>query len=227
LYQLVAARRARVLRDQPTGEHPQALRRHLIAVTQRLLAAHGLTGLTTRGIAREAQVSDGVLYNHFADKDDLVVAAIVARMTELTGRATSACPRPGQQDLHAGLAKLVDLCLEVESGTLPLIGGLISRPDLVTEVIDRMHTAEGSPQRLWVAIIEYLTGEQQAGTISPDVAAETVTETIFGVTHLHVLTRMLVHGVEETQPITTAGWDRTRLIAFLHRACAPDLPAAP
>jgi AcrR family transcriptional regulator len=92
LYRSVA-RRARVLRDQQAGEHPQALRRHLIEVTQRLLAAHGLTGLTTRVIAREAQVSDGVLYNHFTDKDELVVAALGERITGSVARYLDACPR--------------------------------------------------------------------------------------------------------------------------------------
>ena len=62
------------MRDE--SDSPGALRRHLIDVTQRLLAAHGSAGLTTREIAREAQVADGLLYNHFAGKGDLVVTAV-------------------------------------------------------------------------------------------------------------------------------------------------------
>jgi len=79
----MSPRRATVLSEDNTS--PGALRRHLIAVTQHLLTAHGLTGLTTRQIAREAQVADGVLYNHFANKDDLVLTALGERATELVG----------------------------------------------------------------------------------------------------------------------------------------------
>ena len=103
----MAARRARVLRDQDGGDRPQALRHHLIAVTQRLLAAHGLGGLTTRGIAREAEVSDGVLYNHFAGKDELVVTALAEKLEELGAQFHRDCPRAGAQDLRTGLTVLV------------------------------------------------------------------------------------------------------------------------
>jgi AcrR family transcriptional regulator len=220
----MAARRARVLRDQQTGEHPQALRRHLIGVTQRLLAAHGLTGLTTRSIAREAQVSDGVLYNHFADKDDLVVAALAERVAELAARAVAACPRPGEQDLRTGLTTLVAICLDFQSAALPLIGGLITRPDLVRRLMERMHTGDGAPRRLWHAMSEYVAGEQELGTLSRDVDAETVGEVLFGTTHMHVLARQFAGVVDPAVPVTMPPRDRDRLITFLLRACAPGGP---
>lgn len=241
----MAARRARVLRDQQDGGHPQALRRHLIGVTQRLLAAHGLAGLTTRGIAREAQVSDGVLYNHFSGKDDLVVAAMAERMAELSSRLSLTCPRPGAQDLRTGLTTLARLCWDFQTEALPLIGGLITRPELVHEVFIRFHAGAAPPQLLWQQACDYVAGEQELGTASPDVEPQTVAEIIFSTSQFHVLAELMAGHQETVPPIGPPTVSPTvsptgpptvpltgrpsgpepqieRLVTFLLRACAAD-----
>jgi AcrR family transcriptional regulator len=219
----MAARRARVLRDQQEGGHAQALRRHLIGVTQRLLAAHGLTGLTTRSIAREAEVSDGVLYNHFADKDDLVVTALAERLAELTSRLRRACPRAGAQDLRTGLTTLVQLSHEFQAEALPLIGGLITHPELVRELLVRFHTGDAAPQLLWQEACDYLAGEQELGTASLAVEPQLIAEIIFSTSHFRVLAELLAGhqgtawaGDQLPEPQTE------RLVTFLLRACAVD-----
>jgi len=213
----VAARRARDLRDQQAGEHPQALRRHLIAVTQQLLAAHGLTGLTTRGIAREAQVSDGVLYNHFADKDELIVAALAEQVGDLTARFLADCPTPGAQDLRTGLTALVRLSRQFQAESLPLLSGLLSRPDLMHAVLDRVHTGDRAAQLLWVRIQEYLAGEQELGTVAAHVDPHVVTHVIFGTGHLQVLADVVAPGLTEVP----TGDPLDGVVDFLVRACEP------
>lgn len=215
------ARRARVLHDQQAGQHPQALRRHLIEVTQRLLAAHGLTGLTTRGIAREAQVSDGVLYNHFSDKDELVVAALAERITDQVRRYLDDCPRPGEQDLRSGLAQLARLSQAFQAEALPLIGALLSRPELIHRLLVQLHAGEPDPQLLWGRIITYLEGEQELGTVAPDIDPLIVAQILFGVEHLSVLFTVLGGGAAAAGPPPGATPDQDRLVAFLVRACAP------
>jgi AcrR family transcriptional regulator len=221
----MTARRARVLRDQQGGDHPQALRHHLIGVTQRLLALHGLTGLTTRGIAREAQVSDGVLYNHFAHKDELVVTALAERMAELSSQFSLACPRPGEQDLHTGLNALMQLCWDFQTQTFPLIGVLLSRPDLLHELLARVHVGDSAPQLLWQEVCDYLAGEQQRGTLSPDVDPHTVAEIVFSACQLHVLANLLSgrHGTMPP-PGQPSKPPVERLVTFLLRACTPATP---
>jgi AcrR family transcriptional regulator len=218
----VAARRARILRGQQAGDHPQALRRHLIAVTQRLLVAHGLTGLTTRAIAREAQVSDGVLYNHFADKDDLVVAALADQVARLSTEVHARCPVAGAQDLRAGLTQLVQLCQDFLGQALPVIGSLASRPELLPALLDRIHTAEAPPQLLWGEICVFVQAEQALGTADPDVDPHTVAEVIFGACQLRALAELFIRHSEFVPPVPAAerATDLDRLVTFLLRACA-------
>jgi AcrR family transcriptional regulator len=51
-------------------------RRELLAATWQVIARSGIIGATTREIAREAGVSTGVLAHYFADKEDILAAAL-------------------------------------------------------------------------------------------------------------------------------------------------------
>src|SRR5665647_3544102 len=125
----MSPRRARVLRDE--SDSPGALRRHLIVVTQRLLAAHGSAGLTTREIAREAQVADGLLYNHFAGKSDLVVTALGEQAAGLVQEFLAARPEPGTATLEENLTALARAALEFNARIVPLVTGLFGQADLL------------------------------------------------------------------------------------------------
>jgi AcrR family transcriptional regulator len=54
----------------------QLRRQELLAATWRVIARTGIVGVTTREIAREAGVSTGVLAHYFADKEELLAAAL-------------------------------------------------------------------------------------------------------------------------------------------------------
>jgi AcrR family transcriptional regulator len=51
-------------------------REELLAATWRVIARTGIIGVTTREIAREAGFSTGVLAHYFADKEELLAAAL-------------------------------------------------------------------------------------------------------------------------------------------------------
>ena len=223
------ARRARALRDQQGSDQPQALRRHLVQVTQRLLAAHGLGHLTTRSIAREAEVSDGVLYNYFADKDALVVAALAEQIGDISARFQAALPQAGRQDLHSGLTLLGRQCMAFQAEALPLFAGLVTRPDLVHLLIEQVHSGEQAAQLIWSRIVDYLDAERELGTIAADVDPHTVTHILFGAGQLQVLSGLMSghlgaveaaqHAAHHAAPIDEASMDH--VIDFLVRACTP------
>ncbi len=61
-------------------------RRSLIEATWRVIAREGIANATTRGIAREAGCSSGVLAHYFADKADLMASAMLAAHAEVHAR---------------------------------------------------------------------------------------------------------------------------------------------
>ena len=58
-------------------------RRSLIEATWRVIAREGIASATTRGIAREAGCSSGVLAHYFADKAELMASAMLAGHAEV------------------------------------------------------------------------------------------------------------------------------------------------
>jgi AcrR family transcriptional regulator len=61
-------------------------RRHLLAVAKQLFAAQGIEATSMHEIARAAEVGQGTLYRHFADKGELCHALIVADLAAFEER---------------------------------------------------------------------------------------------------------------------------------------------
>ena len=183
----MSPRRAKVLGGETS---PGALRRHLIAVTQRMLTLHGVTSLTTRQIAREAQVADGVLYNHFAGKDDLVLTALAERSKELGAEFLASVPEPGASTLEVNVAALAQATLALHAGTTPLVTGLVGQPRLLHDFITATHSDQGA-QTSFAALVEYLAAEQHLGRASSDVDPVAIAELLFGVCQLRALVHLM------------------------------------
>jgi AcrR family transcriptional regulator len=211
----MSPRRAKVLSEEPS---PGALRRHLIAVTQRLLAAHGGTTLTTRQIAREAEVSDGVLYNHFHDKAELVLTALTAQVAENADAFLAAVPEPGSATVEANLRALADAALTFQASMLPLATGLFGQARLFHDLVTALHVDPG-PMQPFVSTVEYLRAEQALGRVSADADPAAAVELLFGACQL----RAFVGHLQPPGAILPMGeaQDLTTVAATLVRALRP------
>jgi len=84
----------------------------IVRATIRCLARDGYSGLTMRKVAREAEVSQGILHYYFADKRAILVAALEAVAADLDRRVVAAQDR-GPKDARARLLALVEACLRL------------------------------------------------------------------------------------------------------------------
>ena len=84
------------------------IRTALLDAAEGLLAQHRPGAVTSRDLARHAGVSAGVLYNHFADKHDLLLTALVRRFGLLLD-AYLAIPMEAGPGSTAEALGLVDL----------------------------------------------------------------------------------------------------------------------
>jgi AcrR family transcriptional regulator len=120
------------------GGEGQNLREYLIATAARLIDERGSAGLSVRDIAREAQVADGVLYNYFEDKEDLLAHALLAHV----GTVMNAAPRlppAGTGTVAENLQLFIDSGLATLTRVVPAFAGLISQPN----VLKRFHAMVG------------------------------------------------------------------------------------
>ncbi|MBK8979945.1 MAG: TetR/AcrR family transcriptional regulator [Planctomycetes bacterium] len=79
----------------------------LLGIARRMLLERGYLGLTMDRIAAETEYSKGTIYQHFANKEDLLVALMVqscGRRVELFDRAATFRGRPRERMTAIGVA---------------------------------------------------------------------------------------------------------------------------
>jgi AcrR family transcriptional regulator len=134
------------------------VREHLIATAARMLGERRGAALSVRDIARAAGVADGVLYNYFEDRDDLLAQGLLvhvgAAMHEAPGVAG-----PGTGTVVDNLTAFIDGGLAVLGRVLPAFAGLLARP----EVLRRFHAMVGGDRAFSGADGEPGAGEPAEG----------------------------------------------------------------
>jgi AcrR family transcriptional regulator len=92
----------------------EATRTHLVDVATRLFAERGYAGVGTEEIVRQAGVTRGALYHHFADKRELFRAVHEAVERDVVRRiADGVAGLTDPWDLMiAGMRTYLDLCIE-------------------------------------------------------------------------------------------------------------------
>jgi AcrR family transcriptional regulator len=195
------------------GDDTQNLRQYLIATAARLIGERGTGALTVRDIAREAQVADGVLYNYFEDKEDLLANALLAHVAEVMGSAPPLLPEPGTGAVADNLRRFIEGGLEVLTRVTPAFAGLVTQPKVLvrfhamvggdaafgTEAPDR---PAGVPQAVGPAEEEhgrglpdmlgaYLRAEQRLGRIAAGADIDAAVILVVGAIHGQVLPRVI------------------------------------
>ncbi|MVU83190.1 TetR family transcriptional regulator [Nocardia sp. ET3-3] len=177
----MSPRKAAALRGSDDG-----LRDHLVATAQRLLAEQGAAGLTVRAIARAAGVADGVLYNHFSDKDELLAAAVGAHVAAAHADLGT-LPAPGTATVRQNLAVYLRAGLTLHRAVLPVFAGLLATPAVLTRFAESR--ARDDDWRELLAA--YLRAERDLGRLAPAADTAAATAVLVGICHDVVLTAML------------------------------------
>jgi AcrR family transcriptional regulator len=180
----MAPRRAAALRE--VGD--QSLRDHLIASAERLIARRGTVGLTVREMAREARVADGVLYNHFTDKEELLALAVHAHVRAVDQRLGPP-PRPGSGTVEANLTAYLDRSLALHAAVLPAFAGLLGQPGVLARVTTLFSPAAGGGD-LGDELAAYLRAEQRLGRLAGDANVDAAATMLNGACHELVLPQL-------------------------------------
>jgi AcrR family transcriptional regulator len=241
----MSPRKPAVLRD---GDGP-GLREYLIATAARLIAERGTAGLAVRDIAREAQVADGVLYNYFEDKEDLLTHALLAHVGAVMNAGTRT-PVPGTGTVAGNLRQFIEAGFDVLSRIAPAFAGLLSQP----KVISRFHAMVGGDTAFVAAdsaadapaepvpapkpgepepggrglpalLTGYLFAEQRLGRVDPAADVGAAVALIIGTIHGEILPRVMF-APPGTQ-IAVAPGLADRVARTIMRGIAPGAPGPP
>lgn len=169
-----------------------ALREHLIATAERLLGERQIGDITTRDIAREAEVSDGVLYNYFASKNDLLVTALIRRFARGVSQFLEDLPEPGHGTIEESLTILTRAMFELHAEAIPTVAGLITEPPLLHQFLTEIHQPPFGAQMYPGHVAAYLRDEQRLGRLS-GVNVEAATTLLMGSTFMLALSGVIRH----------------------------------
>ena len=202
-------------------------RARLLKAATQVFATAGVTGATTREIARVAGVNEVTLFRHFQSKEQLLTA-VIQQVTALQAEAL-AHQDEWTQDLYIDLmhyARLFNHTLEeYEALIRTFIGEAKRHPDAARRIL---HEAG---QSLRDKLTAYLRCGQKNGTVLPEVELRPAVD---------MFTGMLLSGMlRRTATPTTVGYSRDCYIescvnlfvrgistAPTHCVHAPDSPSA-
>ncbi|MEU3270323.1 TetR/AcrR family transcriptional regulator [Saccharomonospora sp. NPDC006951] len=161
-----------------------SLRDHLVTTAERMLARGGTASLTVRAIAREAGVADGVLYNHFADKEELIASALRAHVRAVEA-GLGELPEPGSGTVERNLRAHLAYGMAMHAAILPAFAGLIDRPSVLSRFAERQQH-DGEPP--WKdRLLGYLRAERDLGRLAAHADVDAAAAMIVGVCHESVL----------------------------------------
>jgi AcrR family transcriptional regulator len=213
----MSPRRAKAVVSRVGDDPAAALREHLVDAAARLTTQAPIATITTREIARAAGVSDGVLYNYFGDKNDLLVEALLRQFRRVFESIRGRLPQPGVGTVDDNLASIAVTLFEVEGEIIPMIAGLLADPVLFHRLFAALHTDPLGPQEFREPLVSYLDGERRLGRIRSDVDPAAVTMLLLGSTSILALAGQFVPGGSSTDA------DRVRdLVNELLRGLRPE-----
>jgi AcrR family transcriptional regulator len=167
------------------------MRERIIAAAVDVIADRGIAAATTKEIARAAGVSEGSLYNHFANKN----ALIAATMADLAGGIRSALMdlfgRVGQDPLAENLARVAEQVIAFYRRILPVTGPVLGDPGMLAHVRLSMPEQGVGPLRGHEALAGYFTAEQNAGRVAADAHPQALAALLLGACHQYAFLILL------------------------------------
>lgn len=151
-------------------------RERILDAAAAVLRERGLAAATTREIARAAGCSEGLLYKHFADKQEIFMAVLGERMPRLADPASLV----GTSGVAANLETLVAQLMDFYVQSFPMAASIFGTPSLRDAHRSDIGRHGGGPDRPAALVMAYLDAEVAAGRLSERVDTEAVSRVLTG-----------------------------------------------
>jgi len=160
---------------------PPDQKERLIAATEKLLASQGLGCVSTRDIAKEANVAEGALYHHFGDKAELILSVVLQQLGDFPEVLQSLPLQIGENTVQKNLERVLESAFAFHHRIAPLVCSLFADQELLAKVRSMMVERSMGPGRSAFAITAYLRAEQQLGRVSVSAVPDTIADLMMAV----------------------------------------------
>ncbi|WP_329561095.1 TetR/AcrR family transcriptional regulator [Kitasatospora sp. NBC_01266] len=191
-------------------------RQRLLDAAERLMRTVGLAAATTKAIAREAGCSEGALYKHFANKEELFVCVLIERSPNAAPLLAELAADPGERTVEEHLTAIARHAALFYAEAMPVAGSLFADPPLLSRHRDGLHEIGRGPHLVLDALTGYLDRELAQGRIRPDADPYAAAALLLGACFqraffLHFSGEPAVRPIEEFAPaVAGATWAALR-----------------
>jgi AcrR family transcriptional regulator len=186
----IRTREDAVARTARATERGSATRQHILAVATDRFLTHGYAGTSVNDLVRDAGITKGAFYHHFASKEALAIEVVRARQAEETAVVVQASARDDRavDQLRAAVRAAADL-KDLDQGRATSMQRLCTELSEDSELAPQIATICAS----WIDTAAGLVARAQLqGDIRADVdayqAAEVLVATFLGAEQQCVMT---------------------------------------
>jgi AcrR family transcriptional regulator len=155
-------------------------RERILAAARQVMLQRGLVGATTKEIARAAGVSEGTLYNHFRNKEDLFLCTLRDLPSGFIRLVIGLPARAGAESVRSVLTEVARAATEFYDESVPMGGSIFADPDLLSRHRALLHERGAGPHRANELLAAYLRAEQDLGRVRSDADADTAAYFLLG-----------------------------------------------
>jgi len=149
-------------------------RQNIINATDRLLQTNGLARLTTREIAREAKVAEGLIYYHFKDKAELIFEVVQTRFGETKNLLQNLPLQVGKRTLLETLGDVLYSVYRAHYEIALVVCSIFADHQLRARMHEIMEERNIGPQSKIEGLSVYLAAEQRLRRLSDAVDPQVV-----------------------------------------------------
>jgi len=154
-------------------------KRNIINATVRLLQTNGLARLTTRKIALEAKVAEGLIYHHFKDKVELIYEVVETRVRETKNLMQNLPLQVGTRTILDNLEEVLHSVYFSHCEISPIICSVFADQRLRERMQEILKEREMGPQYAIEGLNVYLAAEQRLGRIRDAVDTKVIAKCLW------------------------------------------------
>src|SRR5215212_1235002 len=152
----------------------------------------GLVRATTKEIARAAGLSEGTLYNHFANKEELFLCTLNELPSGFISLIRGLQERAGTETVATVLSRVAASALDFYAEAVPMGASFFADPELLTRHRELLQQRGAGPQRANEAVAAYLRAEQKLGRVRGDADPDAVAYMLLGALYQYVYWRLFL-----------------------------------
>lgn len=165
---------------QQAEPQPIDTRTRILQAAAGIMYQKGIARATTKEIARRAGCSEGNLYNHFGNKEEIFLAILNEQLPDFVPLLNRLPERVGRGTVVATLHEIARAALRFFNQSVPMAAAFFAERTLLARHRVLLKERNAGPHKFNEAVTIYLRCEQTHGRLPADLDAETVADILIG-----------------------------------------------